>query len=142
METSIPLRAISIAPSGLHVATWGFINGQLANVLIDTGASQTVLDKNRVHIFSLQTEFELSDQLSKGLGTAEMQSYLFNVDQFVLGDVVLDHLDVMLIDLQHVNSSYQQLGHTAIDMVLGGDILQRYEAVLDYGKMTMTLTIP
>jgi len=142
VETSIPLRAISIAPSGLHVATWGFINGQLANVLIDTGASQTVLDKNRVHIFSLQTEFELSDQLSKGLGTAEMQSYLFNVDQFVLGDLVLDHLDVMLIDLQHVNSSYYQLGHTAIDMVLGGDILQRYEAVLDYGKMVMVLTIP
>lgn len=142
METCIPLRAISIAPSGLHVATWGFINGQLANVLIDTGASQTVLDKNRVHIFSLQTEFELSDQLSKGLGTAEMESYLFNVDQFVLGDVVLDHLDVMLIDLQHVNSSYHQLGHTAIDMVLGGDILQRFDAVLDYGKMTMTLTIP
>ncbi len=124
------------------MATWGFINGELANVLIDTGASQTVLDKNRVHIFSLQTEFELSDQLSKGLGTAEMQSYLFNVDQFVLGDLVLDHLDVMLVDLQHVNGSYHQLGHTVIDMVLGGDILQRYEAVLDYGKMMMTLTIP
>ena len=124
------------------MATWGFINGELANVLIDTGASQTVLDKNRVHIFSLQTEFELSDQLSKGLGTAEMQSYLFNVDQFVLGDLVLDHLDVMLVDLQHVNSSYHQLGLTKIDMVLGGDILQRFDAVLDYGKMTMTLTIP
>ena len=71
-----------------------------------------------------------------------MQSYLFNVDQFVLGDLVLDHLDVMLVDLQHVNSSYHQLGLTTIDMVLGGDILQRYEAVLDYGKMMMTLTIP
>lgn len=142
METIIPLRAVSIAPSGLHVAVSAFINGQLANVLIDTGASQTVLDKNRIHIFSLQTEFELSDQLSKGLGTSEMESYRFSVEQFILGDLVLEELDVILLDLKHVNGSYHQLGLTAIDMVLGGDILLRYSAVLDYGKMELTLTIP
>lgn len=126
----------------MHVAVSAFINGQLTNVLIDTGASQTVLDSNRIHIFTPQTEFERSNQLSKGLGTDSMESFHFTVTQFILGDLVLEEMEVTLLDLSHVNTSYSELGLAPVDMVMGGDLLIRYRAVLDYGRMEMVLTVP
>jgi hypothetical protein len=114
----------------------------LANVLIDTGASQTVMDLNRMRIFSSETQFEQSAQTSKGLGTDGMESFHFTIRQFILGDLDLEKMEVMLLDLKHVNGSYQQLGLPPIDMVIGGDLLQRYAAVIDYAKMQLVLTLP
>jgi len=142
MKTIIPVRLLRIEPTGMHVAVSAFINGNLANVLIDTGASQTVMDLNRIHIFSSEQTFEKSGQTSKGLGTDNMESFHFTIRQFILGDVVLNELDVMLLDLNHVNGSYQQLELPAIDMVLGGNLLHEYAAILDYGTLQLTLTLP
>jgi hypothetical protein len=114
----------------------------LANVLIDTGASQTVMDRNRVGLFSTETEFESTGQLSKGLGTEGMETFHFTLSQFILGDLVLEPMQVTLLDLGHVNGSYEQLGLAPIDMVLGGDVLKDCTAVLDYGRAQMLLTQP
>ena len=135
------MRAITIPPDGTHVVVTAFINGQMANVLIDTGASQTVLDRNRVHIFSAQTEFVKSEQTSKGLGTDGMDTHLFTITQFLLGDLLLEGMKVMLLDLSHVNGSYTELNLAPIDMVLGGDILRRYGALVDYRAMELTLEL-
>ena len=64
MQFPVPIRFVEIEQSGVHIAVSGFINGNLANILIDTGASQTVFDKNRIHLFSSQTEFEKAETLS------------------------------------------------------------------------------
>jgi predicted aspartyl protease len=141
VETKIPLRAINIPPSGTHIAVSAFINGQLANVLIDTGASQTVMDRNRMHIFSTQTEFKSTGQQSKGLGTDGMDTFHFSINQFILGDLVIDNMTVTLLDLGHVNGSYEDLGLSPIDMVLGGDVLTLHKAVLNYGSMEMVLIV-
>lgn len=135
------MRAITIPPDGTHVAVTAFINGQMANVLIDTGASQTVLDRNRVHIFSDQTEFEKSEQTSKGLGTDGMETHRFTITQFLLGDLLLEEMEVTLLDLSHVNGSYTALKLAPIDMVLGGDMLQRHGALVDYRAMELKLEI-
>jgi len=142
MKTSIPVRLLRIEPVGMHLAVSAFINGNLANVLIDTGASQTVMDINRIHLFSSEQTFEKSGLRSKGLGTDSMESFHFTITQFILGDLVLNELDIVLLDLTHVNRSYEQLELPAIDMVIGGDLLHEHAAILDYGTMRLTLTLP
>jgi len=141
MKFSVPLRLIEIEESGCHIAVSGFVNGNLANILIDTGASQTVFDKNRVNLFSDQQEFEKAETLSKGLGTDSMESYHFTMNQFILGEIELKNFDVVLLDLTHVNSSYTQLGQNPIDMVLGGDFLLKYKAVLSYDTSELVLEL-
>lgn len=137
---SIPIRFIEIERSGIHLAVTGFVNGQLANILIDTGASQSVLDKNRIHLFSDQTEFESADKLSKGLGTDSMEGFKFVIDQFLLGDLLLEGYEIVSLDLSHINASYSELGHTPIDIVLGGDFLKKYSSVIDYEKAELRLS--
>jgi hypothetical protein len=137
----VPIRLLSIPPDGTHIVVAAFINGQLANVLIDTGASQTVMDRNRIGLFSTETEFESTGQLSKGLGTDGMESHRFTVSQFILGDLVMEDMPVTLLDLSHVNESYDQLGLVKVDMVLGGDILLAHSAVIDYGRSELVLDL-
>ena len=141
MQFSIPLRFVEIEQSGVHIALSVFVNGNLANVLIDTGASQTVFDKNRIHLFSKQQEFEKAEKLSKGLGTDSMEAFEFTISQFVLGELVIDEFDVVSLDLGHINASYEQLGLGQIDVVLGGDFLKQYDAIIDYSKAELRLTI-
>ncbi|MBI1288155.1 MAG: hypothetical protein GC178_11335 [Flavobacteriales bacterium] len=137
---SVPIRFVEIENSGVHVAVSGFVNGNLANILVDTGASQTVFDKNRIHLFTDETEFEKAEKLSKGLGTDSMEGFKFTVKQFILGDLVADQFAIVSLDLSHINASYAELGLVPIDMVLGGDFLRKYEVVIDYGKSELILT--
>ncbi len=139
MEFPIPIRFVEIEGSGVHIAISGFVNGNLANILIDTGASQTVFDKNRVYLFSDKQNFEKADKLSKGLGTDSMEGFKFSIDQFVLGDLVLEPFEVVSLDLSHINASYAELGLTPIDMVLGGDFLKKYSASIRYSSAELWL---
>ena len=139
MEFPVPIRFIEIEGSGVHIAISGFINGNLANILIDTGASQTVFDKNRIHLFSKQQEFEKAEKLSKGLGTDSMEGFQFSINQFILGDIFLENYDVVALDLSHINQSYAELNINPIDMVLGGDFLRRYSATIKYDSAELWL---
>jgi hypothetical protein len=139
MRFSVPIRVIEIEQSGYHVAVTGFVNGNLANILIDTGASQTVFDKNRIELFSKNSELEKADKLSKGLGTDSMEGYRFKIDQFILGELVREPFEVVALDLSHINASYADLKLIPIDMVLGGDILTKLEAEIDYGSSELRL---
>lgn len=139
MEFPIPIRFVEIDDSGVHLAISGFVNGNLANILIDTGASQTVFDKNRIELFTDQQNFEKAEKLSKGLGTESMEGYKFKINQFVLGDLVLEEYDVVSLDLLHINASYKDLGLTPIDMVLGGDFLMKYSASIRYNSAELWL---
>jgi len=141
MEFPVPIRFVEIENSGVHIAVSGFVNGNLANILIDTGASHSVFDKNRIHLFSDQTNFENAEKLSKGLGTDSMEGLKFSIKQFILGDLLLDNYEVIALDLGHINESYEQLNLGAIDMVLGGDFLQKYKASIRYVSAEIWLRI-
>ena len=140
MRFTIPIRIIEIEGSGFHVAVTGFVNGNLANILIDTGASQTVFDKNRINPFSRDAELEKADKLSKGLGTDSMEGYRFKIEQFILGDLVKEPLEVVALDLSHINASYTELKLVPIDMVLGGDFLNEFAAEIDFGASELRMT--
>ncbi|OQA10334.1 MAG: hypothetical protein BWY67_01178 [Bacteroidetes bacterium ADurb.Bin397] len=46
---------------------------------------------------------------------------------------------MVLLDLSHVNQSYEILKLKPVDGVIGGDLLKRYEAIIDYSKKTLVL---
>ncbi|MDB5141825.1 MAG: clan aspartic protease, partial [Mucilaginibacter sp.] len=45
--------------------------------------------------------------------------------------------EVAVLDLSSINIAYRQLNHPEVLGVLGGDILMKYKAVIDYGKETI-----
>jgi hypothetical protein len=45
---------------------------------------------------------------------------------------MLENFQTVLLDLSIVNKSYNALGYSSIDGVLGGDILNQYGAEINY----------
>lgn len=135
----VPLQILRIENDGMHLLAKTKINNKVARLVVDTGASRTVLDKNRIHRFVKEKEFVKHEAVSTGLGTNTMESHIAEIRKFQIGKVTLADIVFVLLDLSHVNQSYSQIGMKEIDGVLGGDILMKYKAVIDYGKRKMIL---
>lgn len=137
----IPLKILKIENDGMHLLAKVKINNKIARLIVDTGASRTVLDKNRIHRFVKENNFEKHEALSTGLGTSSMESHIVKLKKLEIGNWKLENITWVLLDMSHVNNSYTQIGIREIDGVLGGDVLMEYKAVIDYGKSQMILKL-
>jgi len=134
MIIKLPLNIVLIEEDGFHLSINMSLNNKPANILIDTGASRTVFDKNRILNFVEPQEFLLHEKVSTGLGTSTMQSHKIIIHELSIGSQTLVDYEAVLLDMTHVNQSYEQLELAAIDGVLGGDLLMKFNAVIDYGN--------
>ncbi|HQI46020.1 MAG TPA: retropepsin-like aspartic protease [Bacteroidales bacterium] len=143
MIINIPLKAISIDEEGFHLFVKIKINGKSANMLLDTGASKTVFDINRIsHFLKNKTDsFESFDKLSTGLGTSTMQSSFTLLKEIKLDHLKLKNYTAILLDMKHVNQSYEMIKLKPIEGVIGSDLLMKYNAVIDYQKKNLKLRI-
>lgn len=139
MTELIPLKFLSIEGDGIHLLISVKINGKKAKMLVDTGASKTVFDINRISKFTGKKKFGKNEQLSTGLGTNSMQSHNTLLKKIEIGKFIIKDFDAILLDLSHVNESYEKIGLGSIDGVLGGEILVNFKAVIDYGKKQLKL---
>lgn len=140
MEHTVDIKLVKVEEKGTHLLVDAFVNGRQASFIIDTGASQTVMDKTRAKHFLDGAGVEESETLSKGLGTDSMQSFTTMVNSLSMGSFKVQAQEIVLLDLSHVVNSYIEMGHPAIDGVIGGDILSDHEAVIDYGKQKLILS--
>jgi predicted aspartyl protease len=142
MAIKIPIRLLNIEGDGFHLQVKIKINGKVANAILDTGASKTVFDKTRLDNFLKKEKVTEHDRMSTGLGTASMQSHVVVLSKMSIGKLdMLDYAGVVL-DLSHVNQTYEMIGLKPIDAVVGSDILHQYKAVIDFSKKTLTLNLP
>ena len=143
MILKIPINLISLEAEGYHLFIKAELNGKPANLLIDTGASKTVFDINRISKFVRKGKksFESFEKLSTGLGTNSMESHHTTVKKFCLGYLTIENFQVILLDMGHVNQSYEMMKLTPIDGVLGSDILMKYKAIIDFDKLLLKLKI-
>lgn len=142
MAIKIPIRLLNIEGDGFHLQVKIKINGKAANAIIDTGASKTVFDKTRIDHFLKKEKLTEHDRMSTGLGTASMQSHAVELKKLSIGKLdILDYNGVVL-DLSHVNQTYVAIGLKPIDAVVGSDVMEKYKAVIDYSKKTLTMSLP
>jgi predicted aspartyl protease len=133
-KNNIALQVIKIPPKGMHMIVKVKINNKVAKLVLDTGASQTVLDRNRIERFMKQTKFRKTGGHTSGIGAKKMESHIVPVKKFQVGNIVINDIDLVLLDLIHVNTSYSMINQKPVDGVLGGDILSMLSATISYAK--------
>ena len=141
MKISIPLKIVHVDKQGYHIFVKAKINGKVANLLVDTGASKTVLDANRIELFAERRNMILNEHISSGLGTNSMESHTIVLKKLQVGELLFKNYEVFLLDLSHVNQTYIKLKYKPLDGVIGGDILVLSKAIIDYKKNTLTLNL-
>jgi hypothetical protein len=139
-KTIIPVELLFIEDAGYHLLIKAKVNGKRASLLIDTGASKSVFDKEKVQRFVSEKSFTALEKLSTGLGTAKMKTHSALLKKIQLGKLIVPGFETIVIDLSHVNQTYSKLDLPEIDGVLGSDLMLKYDALIDYKKKKLTLT--
>ena len=128
----IPINIISIEGDGFHLIAEGLINGKSARFVVDTGASRTVFDKDRILNYINNPEFAEKEGLSAGIGGTDISSFIFNIGELSFGDLKINDYQAVAMDLSNINTSYEMIKLPPIDGVLGGDLLRKHNAVISY----------
>ncbi len=128
----IPINIINIEGDGFHIVTEGLINGKTARFVVDTGASRTVFDKDRILNYINNPEFSEKEGLSAGIGGTDISSFIFNIEELCFGDLMISNYQAVAMDLSNINDSYEMIKLPPIDGVFGGDLLKRHNAVINY----------
>ncbi len=141
MKVEIPITIIAIENDGFHLMIKAKINGNKINLLIDTGASRTVFDINRMKEHIDTDNLEKNERLSAGLGTNTMESQITIIEKLEFSKIKIKKYQAVLIDMSHVNEMYQSIKLPLIDGVLGSDLLLNYKAIINYKKKVLRLYI-
>jgi hypothetical protein len=131
--TPIPLTPTAVG----HFSLKGSIAGRAVTFLLDTGASNTVIDTRTADALELVTR--PFDQLGGGLGVTGAQTHTASVDHILLEGFRTPLDRVFVMDLETVNRALVDNGAERVDGVVGADVLLRSNAVIDYARRMLYL---
>lgn len=122
----IPTRRLK---SG-HYQAMAEVDGQRLSLIIDSGASTSMLDN--ASAVRLGLSLRRSRTRVSGLGAPAQRAMSGRLDDVRLGALHLDSLPVVVLDLSHVNQSLRDEGIELADGVIGADLLAEREGVFDF----------
>ena len=141
-KSIIPIEIHEIDQDGYHVFIHAMINDKRALLVLDTGASKSVFDINQCTEYGIEIEENSAQVNSTGIGNTSLESQLGIIHSIGIEEWQNNKLNIVLIDLQHVNNAYENIGKRKISGILGSDILYRYKAQINYAKSTLILKNP
>jgi len=169
MKITLPLQIADIDNTGKHIFCEVVINDKTGILIVDTGASQTVLSSKSDIVQSAISPIDYatfarmnsSQDLKEMFTTDELEQmgvsedgvlsmaangqaidFQFGIlDGLIIGELRVPPMPVGLIDISNISTLYQRLLNAEILGLLGSDLLLKYKAIIDYGKQTLTLKV-
>ncbi len=138
-KLKIPIDVTLIQDDGYHLFIKGYIGNHGVRLLIDTGASNTVVDKKFISDKIPELKLELNEQLTTGVGSNTIQSEFTEINDLKIGNITIRSYKVAVLDLMHVNETYQIIQLPPIDGVIGCDFLVQFEAVINMKKKQLSI---
>ncbi len=135
---SVPLILIDLQDDGFHLLVEIVVFGKTILAVVDTGASRSVFDKTFVttHVDGL----EQTDETHATTLFTTSSTLQATIPNLKLGKLILNDYEAVCLDLEAVNQAYEGLGHPPISAIIGGDLLLRYQATINYKKLKITFS--
>nr|WP_299073955.1 retropepsin-like aspartic protease [uncultured Allomuricauda sp.] len=113
------------------------INGVSGRFILDTGASNTCVGMDKIDFFKMISE--VSDIKAAGAGATEMETLVSSKNKIQIGEWKKSKQKIVLFDLVHVNEALTSHNSLPVDGIIGGDILKKGKAIIDYDKKNLYL---
>ena len=120
-----------------HQIVQAEINGHTVRLILDTAAGASVLDRACINKLGIQEE--LSEENAAGLGTAKHEMGLIDVLKFEFAGQLYESTEFVSLNLDHVQAAG---GGDTIHGLLGSPFFRKYQAILDFGTNTLTISEP
>ena len=121
-----------------HFEVEATVNGQEVVMMIDTGASQSVLDEKSA------AELGLGQQACGGTACAigaggSLPVSMAHVDKLSVDTVFMESLSMPVVNLDHCNAALEGKGAKRVSGVIGADFLTAKSAIIEYANGTLFL---
>jgi predicted aspartyl protease len=130
MET-ISFKVQEIERSSFHPIIQGQINGEEVLLILDTGASRTVIDKSITSGMPIIAN-EHNEPFAAGINAQKISVEQIELPAITLGDIEFNNLKVFSSDLRPISKLYEELSGIKIHGLLGCDFLVEYKVVVNF----------
>jgi hypothetical protein len=137
--TRLKLEVASLNGDGYHLFAIARIKRFKLRMLIDTGASRSVVDKIFLQTHFKKLELATAEDKATGLGSNTIISKVATLPELKLGRLHIKDYAVAVLDLSHVNETYQRVDLPPIAGVIGSDVFYTYNGVINYSKKVLAL---
>lgn len=120
-----------------HFEVKAKINDVKGRFILDTGASNSCIDIVLANHFKLAVED--SETKAAGAGAIGMDTKISANNSLKLKDWTFNNVHIVLLDLTHVNTALTEHNSTAVHGIIGADILEKGDAIIDYKKKCVYL---
>lgn len=120
-----------------HFEIKGKVNGIKGRFILDTGASNSCVGFDEIETFSLKTED--SEHKAAGAGSEEIDTQISKKNKIEIGDFKIKKVPLVLIDLSHINKALTKQEAKPVNGIIGADILEEGNAIIDYKKRKLYL---
>ena len=131
--TSIQLQRSNLGHFEVEVS----LDDQLVLMLLDTGATKSVLHTETAKNLNLKLNHESEQGGGLGISEATVNSTLIN--ELKIGPLVIPSFYLYIMDFSHPIKSIVDRGGNLIDGVIGADILETREAIIEYKESKVYL---
>lgn len=113
------------------------VNKVKGNFILDTGASNSCMGFDGQETFHLTAE--ASSHKASGAGPTQIETMIAKKNVLRIGKCRHEKIDLVLIDLSHINTALQSQNANLIHGIIGADILHNWKAIIDYDKKYLYL---
>ncbi len=138
----IPLKLINLQDDGFHLLVEIVVFGEKHWAVLDTGASRSVFDKTLMEKHVQPDEIETVDAPEETVATtlfSTSNTAVATLPKLKIGKLKIKKYQAVGLDLQSVNAAYEHLGQPLVAGIIGGDILIKYKAKIDYKRLILKL---
>ena len=130
---SISLKILSTN----HIIIDAAVNNVVGKFLIDTGASNSCIDLNKLEKFKLK--FEKSDETASSATGEINETFISKKNSFFIGGCSKTNFDLILFDMKSVIQALKEKDKIEVDGIIGSEILIEFKSQIDYIKSEITL---
>jgi len=126
----IPFEVIELENCSFHILIKVEVNGIQGDMIIDTGASVTVIDEK---IFPDNSDKPASIKMQANSLSGQINNTrIIKVQSFKSGKLNIKEMQLITIDLDYVNDVYQKHLNRQIIGLLGCDFCVRHRVIINY----------
>ena len=120
-----------------HILIECKINHVLGTFIVDTGASNSCINYLSASKFNI--EFKASNEKASSATEEINETFTSKRNVLIIGDFQKNDFDLVLFDMTFINNSLKEKGVSEVDGIIGGDILNKLKACINYKKKEISL---
>ncbi len=113
------------------------LNNVFGRFIIDTGASNSCVDLSSKDKFNIIC-IESNEQASSANSDID-DIFYSSKNNLKINNLEIDEFNILLFDMNHINDSLNKKNIKEINGIIGGDILKKFNAKIDYKNKELRL---